>query len=105
MAPKKDGSKRMCIDYQLLNQETIDDKEPIPNIKDCIDNFSNSQVFSQMDIKWCYWHFAVHPEDIAKTAFVSAKGHYEWNVMPFGLKNAPAHCTRQMRKVLNGVKH
>jgi transposase InsO family protein len=103
LATKQDGSKRLCIDYRRMNQETVDDKEPIPHIKDCIDNFANSSVFSQLDIKWCYWHFPVHTEDIPKTAFSTTKGHYEWLRMPFGLKNAPSHCIRQMRRILKGI--
>jgi hypothetical protein len=34
---KKDGTKRMCIDYQTLNEVTIKNKYPLPRIEDLFD--------------------------------------------------------------------
>ena len=34
-----------------------------------------------------------------KTAFRTRYGHYEFNVMPFGLCNAPATCQRLMNDI------
>ncbi|GJV35062.1 putative reverse transcriptase domain-containing protein [Tanacetum coccineum] len=38
-----------------------------------------------------YHQLRVHEEDIPKTAFKTQYGHYEFQVMPFGLMNAPAN--------------
>jgi hypothetical protein len=32
---KKDGTKRMCIDYRSLNEVTIKNKYPYPELKIC----------------------------------------------------------------------
>ncbi|GJZ15897.1 hypothetical protein Tco_0551574 [Tanacetum coccineum] len=63
---KKDGSFRMCIDYYELNKLTVKNRYPLPRINDL-----------------------VREEDILKTVFRTRYGHYEFQVMPFGLINAP----------------
>ena len=50
-----------------------------------------------------YWQVEVNPKDKSKTAFTTGTGLYEFNVMPFGLCNAPSTFERLMERVLAGL--
>nr|GEX52426.1 putative reverse transcriptase domain-containing protein [Tanacetum cinerariifolium] len=87
---KKDGSFQMCIDYQELNKLTVKNRYPLPRIDDLFDQLQGSNVYSKIDLRSGYHQHRVREEDVPKTAFRTRYGHYEFQVMSFGLTNAPA---------------
>ena len=84
------GTPRLVINYKPLNKVLQWIRYPIPNKKDLIQRIYNATIFSKFDMKFGFWQIQIKPEDRYKTAFTVPFGHYEWNVMPFGLKNAPS---------------
>ncbi|GJX00315.1 putative reverse transcriptase domain-containing protein [Tanacetum coccineum] len=96
---KKDGSFRMCIDYRELNKLTVKNRYPLLRIDDLFNQLQGSSVYSKIDLKSGYHQLRVREEDIPKTAFRTCYGHYEFQVMPFGLINAPAVFMDLMNRV------
>lgn len=101
---KKDGGQRMCVDYRKLNAITVKDEYPLPLISDALDTCAGSSWFSSLDL-FCGYHLLPMDEDsIAKTAFISHCGLFEYVVLPFGLTSAPAKLQRLMDRVLGSLK-
>ncbi|KAK1681488.1 hypothetical protein QYE76_042336 [Lolium multiflorum] len=96
---KKDGASRLCTDYRKLNDVTIKNKYPLPKIEDLFDQLTGAVVFSKIDLKTGYHQLKIRALDIPKTAFTTRYGLYEYNVMSFGLTNAPAYFMNLMNKI------
>ena len=100
---KKDGSLRMCVDYRGLNRITRKNRHPLPRIDELIDRFRGARYFTKLDLLSGYHQQRIFDAHTHKTAFRCRYGHYEFNVVPFGLTNAPASFSNMMFKVLDPV--
>jgi hypothetical protein len=89
----------MCVDYRPLNEVTIKNKYPLPQIDILFDQLTGARVFSKIDLRSGYHQICIRHKDIPKTAFTTWYGLFEYLVMSFGLMNAPVHFTYLMNSV------
>lgn len=101
---KKDGKIRFCVDFRRLNNITVRDSYTIPRIDDILDVLKGNVWFSELDLKSAFWQIEMEEEDKEKTAFsVGQLGFWEFERMPFGLKNSPATFQRVIEKALGNL--
>ena len=81
--PKKDWTIRMCVDYRDINVQTEKDAYPLPRIDQVWGTLSRALYFVFLDLLMEYHQVEVDPKDRFKTEFLSHKGLYIYNVMPF----------------------
>jgi hypothetical protein len=97
--PKKDGTQRLCVNYDALNEVTVKNKYPLPRIDDLFDQLCGACVFSKITLRLGYIQVKIRECDILKTAFILRYGLYDYMVMSFGLTNAPTYFIYLMNKV------
>lgn len=94
---------RMAADFHELNNRSTGDAFPIPDIIDLVDQLHGSKYFSVIDLASAAYQIALDPKDRRKTAFTTRSGHYEFQRMPIGIKNASQNVQRLMCDVLNDM--
>ena len=95
---------KMVLDFRKLNEKTIGDSYPLPNIIDILDQLGNARYFSVFDLATRFHHIPMDPNESHKTAISTPFGHYEFDRMPFGLKNALEIFPRLMDIILTGLQ-
>ncbi|KAL8441822.1 hypothetical protein Emed_007471 [Eimeria media] len=91
---------RLVINYRALNKITVSSEPPIPNITTIMEQLQGAKYFTTMDMEAGFHQVRVAPEDQHKTAFGCYFGHFEFKVMPFGLKGAPGTFQTIMSHIL-----
>ena len=99
VVPKKGNKWRVCVDYTDLNDACPKDSFPLPCMDQILDASTGHGMLSFLDAFSGYHQIPIHPPDAEKTSFITPRGLYCYNVMPFGLKNAGATYQRLVTKM------
>jgi len=100
---KKDGGKRMVMDYQKLNKQTVKNNYLLPLITELVDAIGNKRVFTKMDLRWGYNNMRIKEGKEWKVAFATYVGLFEPVVMFFGMTNSPATFQAMMNEILRDL--
>ncbi|KAL2246102.1 UNVERIFIED_CONTAM: Retrovirus-related Pol polyprotein from transposon [Sesamum indicum] len=103
LVPKSSGKWRMCVDFTDMNKACPKDPYPLPRIDMMVDSTAGFEIFSMMDAYQGYHQIRMVEEDRDKTSFVTEKGIYYYNMMPFGLKNAGATYQRLVNRMFGDL--
>ena len=90
---KKDGVPCVVYDFRGLNNLTKDISYPMKFQDELLEAMARGNIFSVLDLTSGYHHIWLAEDDKEKTAFAVPGlegGFYQFKVMPFGLKGAPA---------------
>ena len=100
---KKDGSKRVCIDFRRLNKITKPYVYPLPTIDQILGKLGGAQYISTFDLKSGFFAVGIEPSSRDYTAFTCARGQFHFCRAPFGLRNSPAWFCELMTLALDGL--
>ena len=92
------------MDFRKLSEITKRNSYPLPLIDEILSMLGKAKHFTSLDLKSGYWQVGMSDKDKEKTAFACHKGLFEFNVMPFGLANAPSVFMMLMNIVLSGLE-
>uniref|UniRef100_A0A8C5LU94 Gypsy retrotransposon integrase-like protein 1 n=1 Tax=Leptobrachium leishanense TaxID=445787 RepID=A0A8C5LU94_9ANUR len=104
LVPKKDGTTRFCVDYRRVNDCTTTDAYPMPRVDELLDQIARGHFLTTVDLCKGYWQIPLAEEATPKSAFITPFGLYQFRVMPFGMKNAPATFQRLIDRLLDGLQ-
>lgn len=108
LAYKREENKktRLCIDFRDLNRLVVPEPQPFPLIEDLITKTRGCRWFTALDINSAFWSIPIRVKDRYKTAFVTQEGHWQWKVLPFGLKTSPTIFQRILSNIIrkNGLR-
>ena len=102
LIPKRGGTLRPVVDFRKLNAVTVPDRLPMPVMGDVLQSLGQGNiVFTTLDLKSAFWQIPLAEDSKPMTAFSTLTGHYEFNRMPFGLRNAPSTLQRLMYSIFH----
>ena len=104
LVKKEDGSPRLCTDYRRLNRVTVEDPYPMKRIDDLVDQVSGAKFLTSLDLLKGYWQVGLTDRAREASAFVTPDGHYEYLVMPFGMRNSSATFQSLVDRLVSGLE-
>ena len=104
LVPKEGGSFRMCTDYRQVNSKTIKDSYPLPRLDDIIDSIGHAKYVTKLDLLKGYYKVELTERARTISAFITPFGLFQYNVMPFGMSNAPSTFQRLIHDIIRDLE-
>ena len=100
---KKTGELRMCVDFRMLNEKCTRDNYRIPRVDMLLDSLKGAKYFCSLDMFSGYYQVKIFSDHRERTAFTTPVGFFQYERMPFGLRNSPAVFQRLADTILDGL--
>ena len=101
---KKDGTKRLVIDFRKTDKIIKTTAYPLPRIEEMIASLNGAKQFTCLDLSNPYNQIPIKEEDQVKTAFSTSFGFFEWTVLPQGLNISAGKFQSIMSSVIKGCE-
>ena len=98
---KKIGETRWVLDFRQVNDLSVTNSFPTPNISEILNSLGKSRYFSCLDVSNTYHTIEIEESSRPITAFATFFGLYQFVRMPFGLKNAGASYCRFVQRFVD----
>ncbi|CAM4681125.1 unnamed protein product [Lepidochelys kempii] len=102
LVPKPNGKIQFCVDHRKLNVVTRPENYPMPHTDELLEKLGRAQFISTLDLTKGHWQVPLDDPAKERSAFITHVGLYEFNVLPFGLRNAPTTLQRLVDNLLAG---
>ena len=103
LAPKPNGTFRLCVDTSELNRELCDVVTDIPEVADIVAGMAKKKYFSQLDMASAFMQLRLHPDSIGKICFKIGNEVYRLLRVPFGVKTVPGHFQAVIESMVRGI--
>ena len=100
---KKDGEKRVCVDFRKLNAVTKAYVVRLPTIDEILSKLGGAKYISTFDLKSGFFNVPLDKKSKEYTSFTTLKGQFAFNRAPFGLRNSPSYFVELMQLALDGL--
>ena len=103
VVPKPNGTVRICVDLTRLNESVKREQYIMPSVDETLAKMAGASVFSKLDANNGFWQVKLHPATAKLTTFITPKGRYYFNRLPYGLNAAPEYFMMKMAQILESL--
>ena len=100
LVSKPDGSKRMCLDYRLVNTHLAEDIHPLPRLEELVEAAAGYKYYATLDMREAYFQLVLDEDSRDLTTFSDGVSLYRFKRLPFGLQCSPAIFSRKMEEII-----
>lgn len=102
---KKTGESRLVVDYRRLNEQTVKQVYPLPNIDDLLERMAGSCMYTVLDLAHGYLQIPLAEQARPLTGFITPEDTGQFTRMVFGLRNAPFEFAKIMDRTTGPLKN
>lgn len=102
---KKNGDKRLVVDYKKENGLTQRILFPLPDLDAHLEQIGQYSLFITLDLAHGYLQISLAEEAKEKTAFITTDDTGESNTAMFGLMNAPFYFMKAIHKASEPLRN